>query len=344
MCDYNSILIKLINKNDLSKEEAYFCMKEILSKSLSRDKIITLLTALKAKGETTEEIMGFANYIMDEVVPFEVKQDVIDTCGTGGDHSGSFNASTMAALIASSADVFVAKSGNRASTSKCGSADLLEAIGISIDLTPSKSQELLEKTNFAFLFTQLYHPRLRRIANIRSSIGFKTVFNLLGPLCSPSRPTSQLVGVSKKSLLPLYADLLMKVGRRRALIVHGMDGLDEMSISSPTVIYEVHNSEIKNFTVTPEELGLRRYSLLDIKGDGVKRNIEIFNDIINNKPSPIKDFCVINAAAALYIGDRVESLKEGVNLAQKNLHNGKVKEKFEKIKEQNKLLAGGRLL
>lgn len=323
---------------DLDRREAYQLMTELLKGEYHDVQVSSVLTALRCKRETKEELLGFIQAVKEEMISFPRKIEVVDTCGSGGDQSGSFNASTAAALIASSAGVPVAKSGNRSSSSKCGSADLLEAIGIPLNLAVESASELLSTHHFTFLFTQQYHPRLKALAPLRKELGMRTVFNLLGPLCSPSSPTRQLIGVSNKEMAGLYAEILKDTGLKKGWIVHGLDGLDEISVCAPTLVYEVTEGSVRSLLIDPEELGIGRYTHEQIRGGETETNVKILERLLNGVESPVRDFCVVNAGAAIYLGGGAQDLEEGIQLAHEQLDSGKVKEHLENVIQYSKLL------
>lgn len=330
--DFKTIINKLLINHDLTEEEAFESMKSILNKEFEDIQIASFLAALHQKGEKQEEVIGFIKALKNEMLDFNYEGDVIDTCGTGGDHSNSFNASTTSSIIASSIGLPVAKSGNRASTSKCGSADLLEGSGINLEMEPMQAKELLKKCNFTFLFTQKYHPKLKSIALLRKKLGFKTVFNIVGPLCSPAKPASQIIGVSNKNLMDVYADILLEFGVKKALIVYGHDGLDEISICAPTDIYEITNGNLKKYTITPQDVGIDLYQPKDIQGGNIESNVNILSQVLKGENSPISEFCVINTAGALLVGGTVDNLRDGVILAKEHLKSGFVEKHFNNIK------------
>ncbi|MHA6487155.1 anthranilate phosphoribosyltransferase [Bacillus cabrialesii] len=344
MTAFNRYIKKIINGKHLNREEAYQCMKHILEDGYNAVQTGALLTSLTIKGETKDELIGFVRAIRDKMIPFERTKEVLDTCGTGGDGSNSFNASTTASLISSSAGIPVAKNGNRSSTSKCGSADLLEALGLNIELPAIQSQQLLESTDFTFLFSQFFHPKLKKLASIRRNLTFRTCFNLIGPLCSPAMPESQLLGVPDPKLIPFFAELLLELGVERALIVSSMDGLDEISVSAPTAICEIDHKETKEYIIHPEHFNVYWRNAEEVRCDSLEDSVKAFYSVLDCQQSAINDFCIMNAGAALYLGRKADSIKQGTELARELLISGKVKEHFFHIKNESQRLTEGEQL
>ena len=321
----------LIEGQDLSQETAQRAMEFIMTGEATPAQLAAFLTALRMKGETVDEITGFAKAMREAAVPVNVDGPVIDTCGTGGDGSGSYNISTASAIVAAAAGVRVAKHGNRSASSKCGSADVLEALGVRIAVTPEQAQRCLEKVGIAFLFAQAFHPAMRHVAPVRSELGIRTVFNILGPLANPAKATRQVLGVADAELAPKMAGILQQLGVEKALVVHGADGLDEISLSGPTSVYEVDGDEIKQYAVSPEELGLPMADRSALAGGDKETNAEILRALFRGESGPKRDALLANAAAALYVGGKTTSLIEGVNAAAEVIDSGAVLRKLDEF-------------
>lgn len=322
------------HRQSLSREEARAVMSEVLSGECSDAQIAALLVALHMKGETVEEIVGFAEAIRRAATPLHIHQNstvdvsgterdaLVDTCGTGGDTSGTFNISTATALVVAGADVRVAKHGNRSVTSKCGSADVMEALGVNINLAPARLAACLEEVGIAFLFAPAMHSAMKYVQPARRELRLRTVFNLLGPLTNPVQASAQVVGVYSIELVEKLAQVLSMLGLRRAMVVHGSDGLDEITITGPTRIAEVRDGSVRSYEVTPEEFGMSRSSLDDIAGGDATENAGIIRDILSGKKSARRDVVLLNAAAALVAAGKADNLAEGLRLAAKSIDSG----------------------
>ena len=329
----------------LSREMARAVMTEILSGEATDAQIAALLVALHMKGETVEEIVGFAEAIRKAAAPLVLERNstldvsgterdaLVDTCGTGGDASGTFNISTATALTVAGAGVRVAKHGNRSVTSRCGSADVVEALGVNITLPPARVSECLEEVGIAFLFAPAMHSAMRYVQPARRELRLRTVFNLLGPLTNPAHASAQVVGVYSEALVEKLAHALHLLGLKRSLVVHGYDGLDEITITGPTEIAELRDSKIRVYDVTPEEFGLRRASMTDIAGGDVKDNARIIRSIVAGEKSARRDVVLLNAAAALVAAGRADSIALAMPLAAESLDSGAALNKLEKLVE-----------
>jgi anthranilate phosphoribosyltransferase len=328
-------LPKLRNGESLSREEAASCMEEITGGSVSPSLIAAFLTALSIKGENAQEIAGFAGVLRAKSIAVvkPKNQIVVDTCGTGGDKSGTFNISTTAALIASGAGVVIAKHGNRSVTSTCGSADLLESFGVKVDLAPERISAALEKLGVAFLYAPAHHPGMKHAGPVRKELGFRTVFNLLGPLANPAGADAQVLGVFSLHLTHVLAEVLVLLGVKRAVVVHGHDGLDEITLTTSTRISEVKDGWIRTFDFHPSEIGLTCCLPSDLKGDGLERNKDITLKILQGEKSPRRDIVCLNAAAALLVAGKVDSLKAGFALAVKSIESGAALKKLEALQQ-----------
>lgn len=313
----------------LSREDARTVMSEILTGKGTEAQIAALLVALHMKGETVEEIVGFAEAIRSAAIPVHFQQNstldvsgterdaLVDTCGTGGDASGTFNISTATALVAAGAGVRVAKHGNRSVTSKCGSADVMEALGVNINLAPARIAACLQEVGIAFLFAPAIHSAMKHVQSVRRDLQLRTVFNLLGPLTNPAQASAQVVGVYSAALVDKLAEALSMLGLRRALVVHGLDGLDEITITAPTRIAEVREGTVRTYEVTPEEFGMKRGTLDDLCGGDAATNAAIIREILSGKKSPARDVVLLNAAAALVAAGRADHLGDALPLAGK---------------------------
>lgn len=316
-------IIKLSKREDLTKQEAYECMNEIMNGEASDIQKSAYLTALSLKGETIDEITGSAKGMREHCVRLLNDQDVLEIVGTGGDGSNSFNISTTSSIVIASAGVKVAKHGNRAASSKSGAADCLEALGVNIYVDNEKSAQILNDIDICFLFAQNYHIAMKYVAPIRKELGIRTVFNILGPLTNPAGASLQVMGVYDESLVEPLARVLSNLGVKRAMVVYGKDGLDEISVSDETVVCEVNNGEFTKYTISPEQFGIQRCQKEDIIGGSPQDNALIAQDILNGKKGPQRDAILLNAGAGLYVAGRVESLQEGVDLAGQLIDDGR---------------------
>jgi len=338
------VLHRLANhRQSLSRDEAHAVMTEVLTGLCTDAQIAALLVALHMKGETVEEIVGFAEAIRAAATPLELhgnavldasgtgRDALVDTCGTGGDTSGTFNISTATALVAAGAGVRVAKHGNRSVTSKCGSADVMEALGVNINLPPARIAACLEQVGIAFLFAPAMHSAMKYVQPARRELRLRTVFNLLGPLTNPARATCQVVGVYSADLVEKLAEALSMLGLHRALVVHGSDGLDEITITGPTRVGEVRDGRVHTYEVTPEECGLQRAALDDISGGDADRNAALIREVLAGKTSARRDVVLLNAAAALVAAGRADHLRNAVPLAAQAIDSGKALEKLQAL-------------
>lgn len=321
-------------RESLPREEARSVMAEILSGKCTDAQIAAFLVALHMKGETVEEIVGFAEAIRAAATPLPFpshssvdvsstgRDALVDTCGTGGDASGTFNISTATALVVAGTGVRVAKHGNRSVTSKCGSADVMEALGVKIDLPANRLAACLAEVGIAFLFAPAMHSAMKHVQAARRELRLRTVFNLLGPLTNPAQASAQVVGVYSVDLVEKLAEALSMLGLRRAMVVHGLDGLDEITITGPTRIAEVSNGSVRTYEVTPEEFGLKRSSLEDISGGDAVANAAIIREVLSGRHSPKRDVVLLNAAAALVVAGKADHLAQAVPLAAKSIDSG----------------------
>ncbi|MBM3244388.1 MAG: anthranilate phosphoribosyltransferase [Candidatus Omnitrophica bacterium] len=328
---------KLRTLCDLTPEEMAEVMEEIMSGKAKTDEIVSFLNELSKKGETVDELTSAVKVMRLHATKIDTRQPVIlDTCGTGGDTKGTFNISTVVAFVASGSGIVVAKHGNRAVSSCCGSADTLEALGVNINMTPQELNDCLQKIGIAFLFAQKLHPAMKYAMEARKSIGKRTMFNILGPLSNPAAATHQLVGVYDRSWVLRLAEVLRNLGTRHALVVHGNDGLDEISTASPTFVAEVKPEGNINYEIKPEDFGIKRAGKDDLNGGSVSDNAMILLDILNGARGPKRDIVVLNAAAAIFAADRARSIKEGIAMAEDSLDSKKALEKLELLKKVSK--------
>ncbi len=321
-------IIKLSKREDLPYDEAYGVMDEIMSGSASDVQISAYLTALALKGETIDEITASAAGMRKHCVKLLHEQDVLEIVGTGGDHSGSFNISTTAALIVSAAGVPIAKHGNRSASSKCGSADVLEALGVNIQLSAEASARLLKEIGICFMFAQNYHIAMKYVAPVRRELGIRTVFNIIGPLSNPAGAKMELLGVYEEALVEPIAKVLANLGVQNAMVVYGKDGLDEVSLCAPTVVCEVKSGWVKSYEITPEQFGFTRCGRDALAGGNAAENAGIVREILGGQKGPKRDAAVINAAAALYVAKELSFL-EAVALAQQTIDSGRAAQQLE---------------
>ncbi|MBQ4180448.1 MAG: anthranilate phosphoribosyltransferase [Ruminococcus sp.] len=329
-------IVKIVNKEDLTYEEAYTVMNEIMSGETSPTQNAAFLAALStksAKAETTDEIAGCAAAMRDHATKVDTGMDVMEIVGTGGDNAQSFNISTTSALVAAAGGVKIAKHGNRAASSNSGTADCLEALGVNIDQSPSRCVEMLREAGMCFFFAQKYHTSMKYVGAIRRELGFRTVFNILGPLTNPASPTRQLLGVYDEYLVEPLAQVLINLGVKRGMVVYGQDKLDEISMSAPTKICEIKDGWFKTYTITPEQFGFTRCTKADLKGGTPAENAQITRDILSGATGPMRNAVLMNAGAALYLYGKADSLKSGIALAAELIDSGAALKTLEKVIE-----------
>ncbi len=327
-------IVKIVNKGDLSYDEAYAVINEIMNGETTATQNAAFLAALStksARSETIDEIIGCAAAMRDHATRVETGMDIIDIVGTGGDNSQSFNISTTAAIIAAAGGLKVAKHGNRAASSRSGTADCLEALGVNISQSPAKCRQLLEKAGICFFFAQLYHTSMKYVGAIRKELGFRTVFNILGPLTNPGRPTMQLLGVYDDYLVEPLAQVLASLGIKRGMVVYGTDKLDEISASAPTKVCEIRDGWFKSFVIAPEDFGLQRCRKEDLRGGDPEENAAITRSVLAGESGPRRTAVVMNAGAALYIGGQADSLEAGIRLAEEIIDSGKALKTLEQF-------------
>ena len=327
-------IVKIVNKEDLTYDEAYQVMNEIMSGETTATQNAAFLAALSTKStkaETIVEIAGCAAAMRDHATKVETHQEIFEIVGTGGDGAHSFNISTTSALVAAAGGMKVAKHGNRAASSQCGTADCLEALGVNIQQSPQRCRELLEEVGMCFFFAQKYHTSMKYVGAIRKELGFRTVFNILGPLTNPASPSMQLLGVYDEYLVEPLAHVLMSLGVKRGMVVYGMDKLDEISLSAPTKVCEFKDGWYKTYTIQPEDFGLVRCQKADLVGGTPEENAAITRAILKGEKGPKRDAVLMNAGASLYIGGKAETMAEGVALAAQIIDSGKALETLEKL-------------
>ncbi len=330
-------IVKIVDKQDLSYDEAYAVMNEIMSGQTSPTQNAAFLAALStksAKAETTDEIAGCAAAMRDHATKVDTGMDIFEIVGTGGDNAHSFNISTTSALVAAAGGMKVAKHGNRAASSLCGTADCLEALGVNIQQEPDKCIELLKEAGMCFFFAQKYHSSMKYVGPIRKELGIRTVFNILGPLTNPASPKMQLLGVYDEYLVEPLADVLMSLGVKRGMVVYGMDKLDEISMSAATKVCEFDNGEKKTYMINPEDFGFEKCTKEDLVGGTPEENAKITTDILKGLiTGPKRNAVLLNAGASLYIGGKADSFEAGVKLAADIIDSGKALATLEKLVE-----------
>lgn len=327
-------IIKIVNKEDLTYDEAYAVMSEIMSGDTTPTQNAAFLAALSTKStkaETIVEIAGCAAAMRDHATRVDTGMDIFEIVGTGGDGSQSFNISTTTALVAASGGMKVAKHGNRAASSKCGTADCLEALGVNIEQSPEQCVTLLKEVGMCFFFAQKYHASMKYVGAIRKELGFRTVFNILGPLTNPGRPKMQLLGVYDESLVAPLAQVLMNLGVERGMVVYGQEKLDEISLSAPTTVCEFKDGWSKSYVIQPEQFGMERCRKEDLVGGTPVENAAITRAVLGGVPGPKRNAVLLNAGASLYLGGKADTMADGVRLAGDLIDSGKAMETLEKL-------------
>lgn len=322
---------KVVEKKNLTYEEAEQVMNEMMRGEASQITMAAFLTALRMKGETVEEITAFASSMRKHGTPFPSGQPIIDIVGTGGDEAGSINISTIAGIIVAAAGYKVGKHGNRSVSSKCGAADCLEALGVRIDVEPEKSAQILEESNICFMFAQKYHAAMRFVGPVRKELGLRTVFNILGPLANPAAAKYQLLGVYKEELVEPMAQVLNKLGVKRAMVVYGQDGLDEISLSSPTTCMELREGSFSRYEIIPEQFGMTRCTKEELAGGNPQENARIAKAILQGERGAKADAVILNAGIAIYLMQEGITMQEGIRIARETVDRGKAYEELEKF-------------
>ena len=336
---------KVVDGKDLNREEAFAVMDAIMSGQATDAQIASFLTALRMKGETVEELIGFARVMREKVSPVKTRHRVqtslsgtdremlVDTCGTGGDATGTFNVSTATAFVVAGAGIPVAKHGNRSVSSLCGSADVVEALGVRLDLPPERVGRCVDEVGIGFCYAPLLHKAMRYVMLARKEIRIRTVFNILGPLTNPAHALAQVIGVYDGGLTEVMAQVLKELGTVRAFVVHGEDGLDEISNTCESRISELRHNEVRTYTVRPEDFGLRRARMTDLQGGSAADNAEIIRQILKGEQGPKRDIVVLNAGAAIAAGGRAEDIAAGLGAAQQSIESGAALDRLNRLVE-----------
>ena len=323
----------LVKGESITSELAAKTMKQIMEGDATPAQFGAFVTALRIKGETVEEVVGMAQVMREKSLSVKFDGPLVDTCGTGGDGHGTFNVSTTAAFVVAGTGITVAKHGNRAMSGTCGSADVLEAMGVNIDLSPDGVEQCLDKVGFGFMFAQRYHPSMRFASGPRKEIGIRTVFNILGPLTNPAGATAQLIGVADPSFGEIIAKALGVLGSTHALVVHGMDGLDEITLSDETYVWEFKEGNVSSYKISPEDLGFERIRPKDLRASNLKESIKMITEVLGGWSGPARNVILSNAAAALVAYGSVLTIKEGITVAAKSIDSGEAKRKLEALVE-----------
>lgn len=329
--EIQQLLNNLMDRQDLTLNQSMNLMEEILNGNLLTSQIAAVLIALRMKGEMVDEILGFISVMRRYMLKIKTSGLVIDVCGTGGDGKGTFNISTAVAFVVAGAGVAVAKHGNRNASSLCGSADVLEALGIKIGLSPKQAEEILAKTGFTFLFAPLFHPAMKHTGLVRKELKIRTVFNFLGPFASPAQVKRQIIGVPNVKLAEKLANVATNLDYEHLMLVSSEDGLDEISLSSTTHLFEIKGNKVRKTIINPRELRFRKASIKEIKGGNAEVNAEIIRNILYRKGGAHTDIVILNSAAALIVAGKVKTFKEGVEFASYSVNSGKAKEVLAKV-------------
>lgn len=337
--DSKQLLNNIIDRQDLTSSEAEYLLGQVVNGSLNPSQVTALLIALRSKGETVDEIVGLIRGMRKHMVTIKSSDGVIDTCGTGGDGRETFNISTAASFVVAACGVKVAKHGNRAASSKSGSADVMEALGVNIMLTADQAEELLEKVGMVFLFAPLYHPAVKRIAPIRKELGVRTVFNFLGPFLNPADVGRQLIGVPNPLIAKKLAHVAAKLGYKHAVIVSGKDGMDEISLASQTHIFEIKGKKITSKVISPSQFKIKTAPLAAVAGGDAAKNSLIIRQILNGKKGAHRDVVVLNSAYALRVGGKIKTVQEGIILAERVIDSGAAMRILQKLIKETKRYA-----
>jgi len=324
---------KIIDGKDLTEDESRSVINEIMKGEANSTQIGGFLVGLRVKGETPDEILGAVKALRDNMVSCDVESNkyLIDTCGTGGDGGKTFNISTAVAIVAASGGAKVAKHGNRAVSSKSGSADVLGELGIKVDYSTEESKDIIKDKGMAFLFAPQYHKAMKNVASQRKELGIRTLFNIVGPLANPAPITGQLLGIYDANLVKIAGEVLLNLGLERAMVVHGDDGLDEITTTTTTLVCEVNNGQIKEYRIDPTKYGIKKADIKEIAGGTPKENAQIIINILKGEKGAKRDIVVLNSGAALYVAQIADSLEEGIELANKLIDSGKAYEKYKEI-------------
>ena len=329
----NAIQALVNDRRDLSEEEAAGAMQAIFTGEATPAQLAAFLIALRLKGETVNEVTGMARVMREHALRVEVDGPLLDTCGTGGDGTGIFNVSTTSAFVAAGAGARVAKHGNRAMSSGCGSADVLEALGAKIDLTPEQVAQCIEKTGFGFMFAQAFHPAMKYAGPTRREMGVRTVFNILGPLTNPARAQHQVLGVARPELAPLMATALQRLGTKHVLVVHGHDGADKLTLDGPCPVFEMNNGQASEYMLSATDIGLARADSAATKGGTAEQNAAIVASVLSGETGPYRDVVLFNTAAALVAADISRNPREGLGRAAESIDSGEAKKRMDAFVE-----------
>ena len=325
MTDFNNILSKVSSKGGLSNEESYFSFNYILEGKANEKQIEKFLLSLRERGEKIDEITAATRVMREKSFKVSAPDSAIDTCGTGGSGSGKYNISTAASLVAAGAGAVIAKHGNRALSSKSGSSQVLEELGVKLNIEPNKITECIEKSNIGFMFAPNHHPAMRYVGPVRQRLKVRTIFNILGPLSNPANVKKQLIGVFDKKWLEPMAETLRSLGSQRALLVNGSDGLDELTTTGVSYVAELNDHNIKTYEINPEKLGLKLSKFDDLIGGDPKQNAKKIINLLEGEKGPYRDIVLLNSAAALYVDGKVKNLKDGISMSENSIDNGNAK-------------------
>lgn len=325
---------KLVNRSDLSEAETIDVMNQIMTGDASPLQVAAFLTALRMKGETVEEITGAARVMREKAHRVHVgAKTVLDTCGTGGDQKGTFNISTTAAFVLAGAGVNVAKHGNRSVSSQSGSADVLGALGVKVDAPKERVEQCIAKIGIGFLFAPLLHEAMKYAVQPRRDIGIRTIFNILGPLTNPAMATHQLIGIYSGEMVAMIATVLKNLGSARALVVHGLDGLDEISLCGPTRVAELRDGQVKEYAIEPEQFGFKRCRLEELHGGNADQSAAIVTAVLEGKKNAARDVVLLNSGAALYVSGKAATIRDGIDIAVDSIDSGKARQKLSQLVE-----------
>lgn len=331
---------KIVSGSDLTLTEASEVMGEIMQGEATPAQIGAFLTALRMKGETVDEIAGCAKAMRDNAIAVKTNQsELVDTCGTGGDSSGTFNISTTVAFVAAGAGLTVAKHGNRSISSNCGSADLLQALGVNLEINAEQVGQCIDEVGIGFMFAPLLHPAMKHAMGPRKELGLRTIFNILGPLSNPAGAKRQLLGVYDSNLTELIAEVLRALGSENAFVVHGSDGLDELSVTGVNRVSHLHDGKVDTYSLDPQELGLSKAKIGDLAGGTAEENVTITKALLQGEPGPKRDIVLLNAAAVMVTGGIAKDLKEGLVLAADSIDSGKALKKIDELAKKSQSLS-----
>ncbi|MBD24739.1 MAG: anthranilate phosphoribosyltransferase [Candidatus Marinimicrobia bacterium] len=331
MTDFKTYLRKITDGAGLSETEAEAAFESLMSGTATPTQASAFLMGLSVRGETIAELTGAARIMRAKALKVDAPPGAIDTCGTGGDGAGTFNISTAVAIVTAACGVPVAKHGNRAMSSKSGTADVLAALGVNLDATPEMTENALRNANIGFLFAQRHHSAAKYVAPVRQELGIRTIFNLVGPLSNPAGANRQLLGVFAQKWIVPMVETLARLGSERAWVVHGCDGLDEITTTGPTFVAELNMNSINTFEIVPEDAGLKRAKLDDLKGGDIKTNASALKSLLHGRSGPYQDIVVLNVGAALVIADKVSSIREGAEMALNAIMSGKAAQTLESL-------------